>query len=71
MITANGKRHPSAPVATTVEKVVKTSIRYRVAGGGPFGGRSKKLTFTADEPCAGHGGADGRRARHGHADQAE
>jgi hypothetical protein len=24
-----------------------------VAGGGPFSGRAKKLTFTADEPCGG------------------
>jgi len=53
VITANGKRHPSAPVKTTVSKVVKTQIRYRVTGGGPFGGRGRKLTFTADEPCAG------------------
>lgn len=53
VMTANGKRHPSAPASIAVAKVVKTSIRYRVSGGGPFGGRSRKLTFTADEPCAG------------------
>jgi hypothetical protein len=53
VITANGKRHPSAPATISVAKVVKTPIRYRVSGGGPFGGRSRKLTFTADEPCAG------------------
>lgn len=53
VITANGKRHPSAPVKATLTKVVKTAIRYRVAGGGPFGGRTKKLTFSADEPCGG------------------
>ena len=53
VITANGKRHPSAPVKGTLTKVVKTAIRYRVAGGGPFGGRTKKVTFIADEPCGG------------------
>jgi hypothetical protein len=53
VITANGKRYPSAPVKDTVIKVMKTAIRYRVAGGGPFSGRAKKLTFTADEPCGG------------------
>ncbi|HEY6793028.1 MAG TPA: hypothetical protein VI365_37540 [Trebonia sp.] len=53
VITANGKRHPSAPVKDAVTKVVKTPIRYRVAGGGPFGGRAKKVTFTADQPCSG------------------
>jgi len=55
VITANGKRHPSAAAEVTVTKVAKaakTPVRYRVSGGGPFGGRSKKLTFTADQPCA-------------------
>jgi hypothetical protein len=52
VITANGRRYPSAPVKETLTRVVKTAIRYRVAGG-PFGGRAKKLTFTADEPCGG------------------
>jgi hypothetical protein len=53
VITAGGRRHPSAPATISVSKVVKTPIRYRVSGGGPFGGRSRKVTFTADEPCAG------------------
>jgi hypothetical protein len=34
-----------------VERVLKTPIRYRVSGA-PFS-RAKKLTFTADAPCAG------------------
>lgn len=51
VITAKGRRHPSAPATTSVSQVVKAPIRYRVSRG-PFGGRSRKLTFTADEPCA-------------------
>ena len=53
LIAENNRRYPSAPVKGTLTKVVKTAIRYRVAGGGPFGGRTKKVTFSADEPCGG------------------
>jgi hypothetical protein len=52
VVTANGKRYPSAPVTTSVAWVVKVPIRYRVTKLGPFG-RGRKLTFSADEPCSG------------------
>lgn len=53
LITSGGRQHPSPPASVTIAKVVKTPIRYRVSGGGPFGGRGRKVTFTADEPCSG------------------
>ena len=37
VVTANGKRYPSAPVTTSVARVVKVPIRYRVTKLGPFG----------------------------------
>jgi hypothetical protein len=51
VITSGGKPHPSPPATVTVAKVVKAPIRYRVSGG-TFG-RGRKVTFTAEEPCAG------------------
>lgn len=51
LVTVGAKRHPSPPASVTVERVLKTPIRYRVSGA-PFS-RAKKLTFTADAPCAG------------------
>jgi hypothetical protein len=52
VVTANGKRYPSAPVTASVARVVKVPIRYRVNKLGPFG-RGRKLTFTVDQPCSG------------------
>jgi hypothetical protein len=52
VVTANGKRYPSAPAAASVARVVKVPIRYRVNKLGPFG-RGRKLAFTVDQPCSG------------------
>jgi hypothetical protein len=51
LITVDGRPRPSAPARITVNRVLKVPIRYRVSGV-PFS-RARKVTFTADEACAG------------------
>jgi len=51
LVNVDGRVRPSAPAVITVSRVLKVAIRYRISGA-PFS-RAKKVTFTADEPCAG------------------
>jgi hypothetical protein len=56
VIMAKGKRHAAPPVSVVVNRIVELPIRYQVSGlpaVGPFGGRSKKVTFTAEQACSG------------------
>jgi hypothetical protein len=56
VIMADGVSFASPPVKTVVDQVVEARISYTVSATpsvGPFGGRSKKVTFRSDESCAG------------------
>ena len=56
VIMADGVSFASPPVKAVVDQVVEARISYTVSATpsvGPFGGRSKKVTFRSDESCAG------------------
>ena len=52
LIPVGTKHHPSPPASIVVRRVLQAPVRYQVSGGG-FGGRSRKVTFTAETPCSG------------------
>jgi hypothetical protein len=52
LIPVGTKHHPSPPASIVVRRVLQVALRYRVSGGA-LGGRSRKVTFTAEGPCAG------------------
>jgi hypothetical protein len=54
MILAGGDSFRSPPVQAVVDSVTDAAISYTVSAGpnlGPFGGRSKRVTFSCDEGC--------------------
>jgi hypothetical protein len=54
MILADGDSFRSPPVQAVVDSVTDVAISYTVSAGpnlGPFGGRSKKVTFSCNEGC--------------------
>ena len=56
VIMADGVSFASPPVRAVVDQGVEARISYTVSATpsvGPFGGRSKKVTFRSDESCAG------------------
>lgn len=56
VIMADGVSFASPPVATVVDSVMEATVSYTVSAApsvGPFGGRSKKVTFRSDEGCEG------------------
>ena len=56
VIMADGKQHAAPPATAVANRVVELPVRYRVSGlpsVGPFGGRAKKVAFTAAQACAG------------------
>jgi hypothetical protein len=56
VIMADGVSFTSPPVQALINSVVDVTVSYTVAATpsvGPFGGRSKKVTFTSAEGCAG------------------
>jgi hypothetical protein len=52
LIPVGTRHHPSPPASVVVRRVLQAPVRYQVSGGA-LGGRSRKVTFTADGPCAG------------------
>ena len=52
LIPVGTQHHPSPPVSIVVQRALQVPVRYQVSGG-MLGGRSRKVTFTADGPCAG------------------
>ncbi len=52
LIPVGTKHHPSPPASIEVQRALQVPVRYRVAGGS-LGGRSRKVTFTAESPCSG------------------
>jgi hypothetical protein len=56
VITVGRSSFTSPPVSVTVGRVTETAIRYQVSSlipVGPLRGRSRKVVFTADQPCSG------------------
>jgi hypothetical protein len=51
LLADGSRRFASPPAFVTVQRALKTAIRWQVSGA-PFS-RTKKLTFTAEGPCAG------------------
>ncbi len=55
VIMVGGKPYTSPPVSTVVSQVLDVPVGYQVSGPpavGPFGGRVKKVVFTADQGCS-------------------
>jgi hypothetical protein len=56
LIMADGVTFTSPPVGAVIDNVSNVAIRYTVSATpsvGPFGGRSKKVSFCSDEGCDG------------------
>jgi hypothetical protein len=56
VISAAGRSYTSPPVSVEIPHVVGPAIRYDVSTGvsvGPFGGRTKRVVFVAEQPCSG------------------
>jgi len=56
VIMADGVTFTSPPVRSVIDNMVDVAIRYTVSATprvGPFGGRSKKVSFCSDEGCDG------------------
>ena len=56
VIMVGGKSYTSPPVSTVVSRVLDLPVGYQVSGlpaVGPFGGRAKKVVFTAEQGCSG------------------
>jgi len=56
VISAAGRSYTSPPAAVEIPHVVGPTIRYNVSTGlsvGPFGGRTKRVEFVAEQPCSG------------------
>jgi hypothetical protein len=54
VVMAEGKSFVSPPVTERIDRVVEAEVRYTVSSApsvGPFGGRSKKITFVSDAGC--------------------
>lgn len=56
VITVAGKQFTSPPVSADITQLADTPVRYQVANiglsAGPFGGKKKRVTFTADQGCS-------------------
>lgn len=52
LIPVGTKHHPSPSASVVVPRVLQAPIHYQVSGGA-LAGRSRKVTFTAESPCAG------------------
>jgi hypothetical protein len=52
LLPVGSKHHPSPPASIAVKRALQVPVHYRVVGGA-LGGRSRKVTFTADSPCSG------------------
>jgi hypothetical protein len=52
LIPVGTRHHPSPSASIVVPRVLQAPIRYQVSGGA-LTGRSRKVTFSAESPCAG------------------
>ncbi len=55
VIMVGGRPYTSPPVSTVVSQVLDVPVGYQVSGPpavGPFGGRVKKVVFTAEQGCS-------------------
>jgi hypothetical protein len=52
LIPVGTRHHPSPSASIVVPRVLAAPIRYQVSGSA-LAGRSRKVTFTAESPCAG------------------